>query len=334
MGIKKYIFFATILIVLCGLYVFTFQDGSYSVEFFGVPITLKIAIWVILPMVLLTLVSVFHLIYYYAKISIERRALLKDYEMFIKSSKQALLGKEFEPKYKTQWFLVANDMLSALRDPKKGFEKLQNDELKKICEDITNIQDNEFVNLKPYKLEDSNPLAVQNKLNELSKDPKKASEILRDCPDLQSDLCKKAFDVILKNGSFTEIRKYKFKLSAKDVANILKRNIDKEDDLFINEADIDELINDTQMNKDEYLEVAKILKKDINPDTLVTMFERIFNKDNNAGKAYIYILIELQMLEKAQDVLDNSDEDEYEEFKTYLFLREKGQKTDLKLLVK
>ncbi len=333
MGIKKYILFSIVLIALCGLYVFTFQDGSYSIEFFGVPIILKIAIWVVLPMALLAILSVFHLAFYYAKIAMQNRAIARDYELFVKASKQALLGKEFEPKYKTKWFLVANDMLTALKDAKQGSQKLENEELKKICQDIADINENKCVNIKPYKLDSDNPLVIKNRLNELSENPKAAQEILKNCKSLDDDLCKKAFEVVVNTASYTEIKRYELPLSPEDISVILKRNINKEDDLYINEGDIDNLINEVKMSQDEYLQIAKILKKDINPDTLVTMFEKMFHKDNNAGKAYIYILFELQMLDKAREVLQNTDESEYQEFRTYLFLRDKGQNIDMKLLV-
>lgn len=333
MGIKRYVFFAIILIALCGLYVFTFQDGSYSIEFFGVPVLLKIAVWVILPMVLLAVFSVLHLTYYYIKISFQRRALAKDYELFLESAKAALLGKDFTPKFKTPWFQTPNDMLKAIRSAKDGAKLLQDEELRKICEDISSIENKEHINIKSYKLDNENPLAIQNKLNELNQEPKTAQEILRNCTSLDSDLCKSAYDSLIKSGSYTEIRKYNFPLSPREVSAILKRNIDKEDDLYISETDIDNLINEVKMNEDEYVQIANLLKKETNPETLVAMFEKIFHKDNTAGKAYIYILFELQMIDKAREVLQNSEEEEYKEFKTYLFLRDNGQNTDLKLLV-
>ncbi len=334
MGIKKYMFFSMALIVLCGVYVFTFQDASYSIEFFGVPVALKIAVWVVLPMILLAIFSVFHLIFYSFKINMQNRALAKDYEMFLKSAKQALLGENFEPKYKTKWFLDANDMLLALRDAKRGLEVVKNEELKQVCKDVSDIENSEHVNMKFYKLDEKNPLAIKNRLNELEKNPKIASEILRSCESLDSDLAKRAFEILVSTASYTEIKKFNFPLSTKDISVILKRNIDKEDALYINEADIDSLINEVSMSEDEYLQIAKILKKEINPDTLVAMFENIFHKDTNAGKAYFYILFELQMIDKARELLDSTDENEYQEFKTYLFLRDSGQNTDIKLLIK
>ncbi len=334
MGIKKYLLSSIVLIALCGLYVFTFQDGNYSIEFFGVLVSLKIAIWVILPMVILALFSTAHLVFYYFKITMQNRALAKDYETFLKMSKRALLGKEIESNYKTKWFLDAHDMLIALKDAKKGHEVLKNEVLKKVCKDISDIENGECVNLRSYKLEQTNPLVIQNRLNELDKNPKIAGEILKNCDTLDDELCKKAFDVIINTASYTEIKRYTFPLTPKDVAVILKRNINKEDDLYINEADIDALINDVDMDQNDYMQIAKILKQEINPSTLVAMFEKIYHKENIAGKAYLYILFELQMIDKAREILQASDENEYEDFKAYLFLRDNEQNPDIKLLIK
>lgn len=331
MGVKKYIFFSFVLIALCGLYVFTFQDGSYLIEFFGVPITLKIAVWVVLPMALLAIFSVAHLLYYNMKVYMANRSLIKDYENYKQSCKLALLGEESNVTYKTDWFKLSNQMLSLTKSKKEGLKSLEDVELKKICEDLSNVENGEYVDLKHYKLKSDNPILIQNRLNQLSKEPKIASDILRECDGkLESELCKKAFQSLIDHGSFTEIKKYNFPLTAQNVITLIKRKLDKEDNLFIEDSQLDILIRETPMDKYEYLEVARMLKRELNPDTLVAMYENLYYNEQKAGKAYLYILFELQMLEKAREVLQNSDENEFKGYKTFLFLRDNGKNMDIK----
>lgn len=333
MGVKRYILFSVIFVAILGIYVYSFQGGSYMLELFGIPITLPIAAWVIMPVVLVIVFSVLHMMYYSMRVYMANRALGKDYDTFIESSKATLLGEKYQPKFKTEWFKLPNEMLTAISSPKDGTQKLNNEVLRDICSNVANIKEGEFVDIKQYKLSSDNPLTIQNKLNELKSNPKVASEILRSCSDLETPLCAIAFETLLKNASYTEIKKFNFPLNAKHVLILLKRYEDKEDDIYMNEDDIGALMRKVPMGQDEYVEAARLLKRTINPDSLVAMFDEIYHDNSEAGKGYLYTLFELQMLDRAREILQNSEEDEFQEFKTYLFLRDKGQNTDLKLLL-
>ncbi len=333
MGVKKYIFFSLVLIALCGLYVFTFQDGSYLIEFFGVPVTLKIAVWVVLPMLLLAVFSVLHIIYHNMKFYMSNRALIRDYETYKQACKSALLNEETNAVYKTEWFKLSNQMLSLLKSKEAAVEVLEDENLKKICEDLSNVQKGEYVDLKAYKLNNENPIFIENRTNQLKQDPKVAFDILRNCEKLETPLCQLAYNTLIKHGSYSEIKRVEFDLRGQDVITLIKRKLDKEDNLFIEDANLGELIENGDMTADEYVEVAKLLKRDINPDTLVAMFEKIYANEPKAGKAYFYTLFELQMIDRAREVLQNTDENEFEEFKILLFLRENGKNSDIKYFI-
>lgn len=330
MGIKRFVFLSFVLIALCGLYVYSLVNGWYLIKIFGIHVSLPISVWIILPMIVIAIASILHITYYGLKVFWANRALAKDCESFALASKAALLGEEYDAKYKTKWFLLPDEMLSALANAKKGTSRLSSENLKKICEDKVDIQEGKVVNLKQYKLNQDNELVIQNKLNQLNLEPKFCSEVLRSCQDIKSGLCKKAFEVLINTASYTEIKKFNFPLSANDIVVILKRNFNKEDDLFISDTDIDVQLAKTSLNADEYVAIAQVLKSNMNPDTLVNIFEKMHNQNHAATKAYIYVLFELQMLDKVRDVLQNADDGEFEEFETYLFLRENGKKADIK----
>lgn len=333
MGVKRYILFAIVLIAALGVYVYSFQGGSYMLEFFGIPITLPIAVWVVLPLVIFTLFSLFHLMYYSMRVFMANRALGKDYDTFIESSRASLLQEKYEPKYKTEWFKLPNNMLSAVNSPTEGSKKLSDENLRTICGDIESIEKGEYIDIKQYKLRSDNPLVIKNRFNQLKSEPKYASEVLRGCSDLESPLCKEAFSVLLENASYTEIKKFHFPLSSEHVLTLLQRHENKEDDIYMSDDDIHALMEKAPFDKDEYVKAARLLKRTMNPDGLVAMFEKLYNANHDAGKGYLYVLFELQMLDRAREILQNNEEDEYEEFRAYLFLRDNGQNTDLKLLM-
>lgn len=334
MGIKRYIFLMAIVIAVCGIYVYTFENSTYTLEFFGIPVTLQVALWITLPMVLVMVLSVAHMMFYGMKNYMTNRALGKDRENFISYSKSVLLGEESDVKFKTEWFKLPKEILQAVKNPVIGKSVLEDDDLKKVCEDISSVYDDgEYVNLKSYRLTDENPLNIKNKINQLDKEPKIASDVLRNCKDSESELCQKALNTLINNASYTEISKLNLPLTPLHVKTIVKRSIDKENELFMSEEQLDELLNSVQMSDNQYLEIARMLKKDMNPDALVAMFEKIYHKEAAAGKAYLYILFELQMLDKAREVLASSEDSEYSNFKTYLFLRENNKNADINIFL-
>ena len=73
MGLKKYIGFGLFFIILLGVYVYSFEGGKYTLNVVDVPISLPIAVWIILPVIMLFFASVAHLMFYgakkYAKVS-------------------------------------------------------------------------------------------------------------------------------------------------------------------------------------------------------------------------------------------------------------------------
>lgn len=334
MGIKRYIFLSIVVIILLGLYVFTFQTEDYMIEFFGIPVTLPIAVWVVIPMGVIVLFSVLHMMYYGVKAFFINRALVKDQDRFMECAKSLLLKQDCDISYKTEWFKLPTQMLTAVIDAKKGFDILENEQLKKVCEDVNAIEnEGEYVDIKSYRLPKDNQITIKNQYNRLKKEPKTAYDIVKSCSDLQTPLCIDAFDVLVSNASYTEIKKSNLPLNATQILTIMKRKNDENDDLFLDDNQVQELVNSIQMSEDEYLNIAKELKESLNPDILVNIFEKIYRENPVAGKAYLYVLFELQMMDEARTMLKQSDESEYEYFRIYLFLRDNNKNVDIDMFL-
>ncbi len=329
MGLRRYVFFAVVLVVLLGIYnVYVFQDKVYALNFFGTEITLPIALWVLVPAVILGFFSALHLMFYGFKNYVYNRSLLKDEDTFIQASKAALLGKSYEASFKTRWLSLPYQVLNVLSQKNPQIDKLENKDLKAICEDIALIKDKEYVNLKPYALSKDNPLFIQNTLNRLEKDPKSAAEVLKTCKESEK-LQKVAFDILLKHATYTEIKKQNIALSPSQIIDILKRNADEEDSFVIEDSEVDALINTEGFDAKDYIQIVKAVKNKLNPQSLVAMFEGLSAKYTEATKAYLYVLFELQMIDKVREILLNMDEEDGKNFEAYLFLRDNGKNIDI-----
>jgi hypothetical protein len=319
--------FATAL----GLYVYSFNGDSFTIELLGLSATLPVAIWAIIPIFTLIVASVLHMSFYYIVQLMEARSLKKDYESFLKFTKSVLLNEDAKVEYKTHWFELLTKLLSQMELKKDALtNEIDSDELKEVIELSNKIYNNEVVELKKYRLRQSNPLVIQNRLNSFSKNYKFAIEALEEKPDSSSKLFQAARDVVLKQGTFEEIERL-LELNTDESLTLFKRFIDNNDSLHMENDALEKTLLNSNFNKKDFTEAAKILKEKLTPDGLLALFERVYGIKPEASEAYLYILFELQMIDKAKEILYNSDAEEFEEFKLLLFLRDQGKQygTDL-----
>ena len=67
MRLGLYILASIVLMAMVGVFIYTINPNDYSNNFFGVYISMPVAVWVMLPMFLLMLASLVHMMFYGAK---------------------------------------------------------------------------------------------------------------------------------------------------------------------------------------------------------------------------------------------------------------------------
>lgn len=330
MGLKKYILFAIIFIVAVGAYVYSFNGDTYTLTFFGVPVSLKIAIWVVLPAAVLVIASALHMLFYSFKNYLTQRNLQKDYKTYLQYAKQHMLGNDIDMNFTTKWYDLPSRVLKHFKfDASKDASDINNEELKEVIESLRKIESGEFVSLKKFKLPKDNYFVKKNLLNKLSSDKKESENILKNCEDKSDEICKKAFEKYCEYASFGDIKKQGFKIERELFDKLLKRFEDSNDEFKLNVEDIKEQLNGYDLDKKEYLSYAKRLKKLLNPEAVLSIFETISNEKEEALQAYLYLLFEFQMIDKAREVLLSLRENECEKFRYILELKDCGKNFDI-----
>ncbi|NPA81243.1 MAG: fatty-acid--CoA ligase [Epsilonproteobacteria bacterium] len=333
MGFKKYMAAGLLLILIIGLYVFSFEGGKYTLDFFGIPITLPIAVWIIVPAFILYLFTLLHMMFYGAIDLSKKRALKKGHKNFIKATKNVLLGLDNNVQFKSEWLKLPGAILNIFNiDPRKRAKKVPNEEIQEILDLKEKLERGEVVDLSKYRLAKDNPLVLKNLENKLKKDKLYADGILKNCPDKSLPLCKEAFREFAKYASLDQIKKYEkegYKIDREIFDIIIDRFQNSDHPLNLTNDDIVELIKKLDFDKDDFIALAKKLKPRMNPDALIFLFERLFNEFPKASDAYLFILFELQMIDKVREILENSSIDEYVKFKHLLFLIDNGKNFDI-----
>lgn len=331
MKIRKFTIYSLIYIVLVGVLVFTINSGNYNFEILGYSFNFPVAFWIVLPTAIMAILAILHLIFNSFNIFLEKRSIKQDSANFDTLSKEILLGFETNKEFKTEFFETPLSLANFL-SPFTGLKeaKFKNETLQNIANLLIEIKNGKFVDLKKFKLPKTNPLFIKNELNHLECEPKYAIEILKNRTELNDEIGKKAYEILIKNGTWLEIKKFNFEKNKTQILEILDRFCNEEG-FEVAKDEIFALLNSQDFDKSQYFKIAQKLQQKIQPDTLVAMFEKISLDKNEAYEIYLYLLFEFGMLDKLREQLLNADESENEIFSNLLFLREQGRRIPAKI---
>ncbi len=334
MGLKKYFIFSVILIVAVVGFTFSLDLGEYNITLFDYSLTLPVLVWVILPISLLAIATYLHLMFYGLLNYLKQRAITKDYESMIKLIKSGLLEKNDEFKFKTTEFKNLSSILSSLKiDVKDNRFSSVDEELNKIVGNIQDIKNGKFVSDKSFKANETSSLSNQNILNKVDEQIDFAVDVLKKPENYSNEVVLKAFDNVLKEKSMTTMKKlYK---NVKLDKNMAKKLFEK--DVFNNEfglaqEEIIKIVKDLDYKKDDYLALAKNYETILKPDQNIALFEKLSTESEEATYAYLHVLFEYEMLDKAREVLANTKDNEYAPFKALIALKETGKHYNLEAI--
>lgn len=338
MYIKRYTIAALIFIILAGWYVYAFiTQDSMSLDFFGIPLpSLSIALWVVLPMILLYLASVFHMAFYSMLGSFKLRKYEKDYEKLIDAIIEAYLGKENRnhvfktPRYKLLGELVDNTVLfpSQILSADTANEKINN-----VIKLINNIKSGEVVELKKYSLPADNALVIQNERNRYKKGDISAEDILSHANKYDRNLCVEAYTDYVKTAPLYAIEKYKEFLTKEALFIILQRVNASENALEVSNDALLALFEKLDLDKNDYIKISTVLAGGMLPEQRIKLFETLSEEKDEAMDAYLYTLFDLEMLAPADEILENSQPNEYLNFKSYRALKECNKHFNINLFI-
>lgn len=338
MQIKRYTIVSFFFIVIVGLFIYNYvSKESTAIDLFGVPLpSLSIAIWAIVPLVIFYLASVVHISFYSLIGNFKLRKYDKDYEKLIDAIVDAYLGKlnrnhEFKtPKYKVLGLLIDNVTISSINDV--GLD-IDNEKIKNVLKLIEDIKNKEVVDLKKYALPYTNPLVIQNEKNRYIKGDISAEDILSHADKYDKSLCEEVYVDFCKTALLNMIDKYKMFLTKDALFEILARINANDNTLLITNDVLIDLLSGLDLSEADYLKMAAILSTSMIPEQRMKLFHVLSDIHEEAMSAYLFTLFDLEMLEPADEILENSQPQEYLNFKSYRALKECNRNFNINLFV-
>lgn len=326
MNLKNYTLFSFVYVCIIGLIALFNIGGVYSFSFLGWVYTLPSAVWVILPLILFFVATMAHIGYYGLVNYLKMNSYKNDYETLTEQITAKFLGQEEEKEYKNQEFkTIADFVLQCDIKPKSRF-KLNVSKIDKVAETIHRIEDlGEYVDIAKYRLSKENSLFQKNLANRIALEPKYAEEALKSC-DKMTWLCQKAFDTYVEFGDLKHIKKLDITPTKAIAIKLITRFSGEGGEEFeLDKEYVKELCALTKFVKEDYMSLARALIRKLNPDETLELFYLLSRDNLEATSAYIYVNLELEVIERAKELLALSDDDEFVEFKAFLCLKEKGK---------
>ena len=338
MKFKYYIGALFVFVVIIGLYVYSLSGVSYTyqIPFTATTITLPVAIWYIVPVLLFFIVVLLLEVSGKYRMWRKRTKYKNDYSLILQQIENQLLDKDESLKQPTMNRYKALSILlgNLTFDIKDGVPtKSGNARLDELIESLGDLKRGEYVNLKKYAPNSKSHFIKQNILNQIHSDEKFASEVLKKS-SYSLEYKQEAFKKLLTSETQNEtLRKYVSEVKfSKDLANeVLGMCYAKK--LEFDNDEIARLCLEVGFTKEDYLRLAQRMKECYEPSSWMSLFETLANQDEHAETAYFYVLLELEMNDEVRERLNAHPKNELLKVRAYMDLKDSGKKYPLELFL-
>jgi len=342
MYIKRYTVAALLLIGMVGGYVYVYvTKDTYSLNFFGINLpSMHIALWIIVPLGLLYVATILHMAFYGILNSLGNKKYEKDYDKVLDLIVDAYLGKkDRKHEFKTPTFSLLGRVLDNSTIFPNGqitfrYDNAQTKKIAEVLDIIDDIKAGKVVDLRPFNLQPENELVLQNNRNKYKTGEVPADVLLANSTNYDDDLRREVYADLVKTTSVSAIEKYKMLMTKDSLFTILSRiNADKETIELPNET-ILSFMKIVDLDKNDYVDISKLLSNsNMIPDQRLKLFELLLEENDEVTSAYLYTLFDLEMNSATDEILENSQPDEYVNFKAYRALKDCNKNFSIDLFI-
>jgi len=338
MRLGLYIIASIILMTIVGVFVYTMNPGYYSYDEFGFPINLPVAVWMVLPMLLLLIASVVHMMFYGTKNFFKFKKWEKDIVTLDDALYWSLLNEPKAHKFNLKPFKKTASLLSVSDLKVRG--EVSSDVSERLSEALTfisEIEDGHYVDLKAKKLDrilsKDNKIVQKNLSNRIEEDESFAEEVIVSHNLYSEKVFNEALEKFASTTNFLKARKHINKFNKESFFTLLNRVV-KDEELECDKVILDEFIValEPQFECVDYLQTAISTMQELSPDDNLAMWKGYQNRYSKAEIAYLYLLFDYEMIDEAGNYLEEHDESEFKRFRALYDLKKEHKKykiTDL-----
>ncbi|MDQ7085067.1 MAG: hypothetical protein Q9M36_09080 [Sulfurovum sp.] len=319
-----YIFATIALIAIIGALVYAVNPNKYLIEFMGLSFHFYIALWFILPMLLLFFFTLTHMFFYGLKTYLTLKKWNKDTLSLEDALYWSLVNEPKKQKYGIEGINSTAVLLSkaslTLSDNVEGLTE----KLSRVVHLIQKINNGEYVDLKEHKMDkvfkSGNPILIQNRLNCLLSHPSFVEGVMRASSEYSEIVQAEALAIFAQKSDFLQARKYANGFDAKNFLLMLER-IGNGNDLGLTIDILNDFVEAIPFQCADFIKIATISKKYFKPEDNLALFYGYQSQNEKAQNAYLYLLFEYELLEQVSNYLSEQGETEFIKFRALYTLK-------------
>lgn len=325
MRLGAYFFLGLIFIGMVGGGVYLLYPGSHSITLMGITLNLPIAAWVVLPLLILFLMTILHMVYHGARGYFQRRRWVRDAQELQEALYWSLLQEPKEHLYHMPAMKEGAPLLNVSRLEVVGNIHGLSDKLMKTVEWVKKIENGEYVDLRSKKVERflsrENPLLIRNLFNRIDHEREFAETVLQTREVYADEVARKALDRMVEREDLSKLSKY-IGFMDKSHLHILLDRVDRKEDIGLTPATARIFTERLELECSDYVRLMHTTLKRFTPDENLKLFKELAAEKEKAQNAYLYLLFEYEMIDRARKFLEEHDEMEFKPFRALLILKE------------
>jgi hypothetical protein len=336
MRLGLYIFASLTLTAIIGAFAYTLNPNYYIVEMMGINFNFPVAVWLILPMILLLIFTIIHMLFYSLKGYFKLKKWQRDAETLDDALYWSLVN---EPK--KQKFAITDISNSAVLLSKSSLQSHDNVEglsprLAKVSNLINKIKNGEYIDLKEHKMAkvftEGNPLLVQNRLNRLESDERFVEEVMKSASSYSDLVKEQAVEIFAQKATFFKARQYAKVFDVKNFLVMLER-VNEEEEMGLSREILSDFVSSLKLSCANFVKIANITKKQFRPDENLALFKQYQSENPKAQNAYLYLLFEYELLDEVSNYLEEHEENEFIKFRALHELKKEHKNYKLEDLI-
>jgi len=336
MRLGLYIFAALTLTAIIGAFAYTINPNNYIVEMMGINFNFPIAVWLILPMLLLLAFTIVHMLFYSLKSYFKLKKWQRDAATLDDALYWSLVNEPKEQKY-----AIADIASSAALLGKSSLTTSDNVEglsprLAKVLNLINKIKTGEYIDLKEHKMakifNEGNPLLIQNRLNRLESDDKFVEEVMKSSSSYSDMVRAQALEIFAAKETFFKARKYAKVFDVKNFLIMLEK-VNHEEEMGLTREILTDFVSTLKLSCTDFVKIADTTKKQFAPNENLALFKQYQADNPKAQNAYLYLLFEYELLDGVAAYLEEQEEGEFIKFRALYELKKENKNYKLEDLI-
>lgn len=316
---KYYLLFFFVFCLLVGGGIYTLNPSPISVNLFSYELSLPLSLWILGSVGIFFAVSLFFFANHWIGKFLSTYRQEKDFNRLVDQIHDQILQKTpAHTFYRTQAFQTLSKILQRVKlEPSLESSPSQNLRIDQLLLELESLKKGGVIKTP---LQNNTPLWVKNTQNKIHADLKFAQKVLEGDYDASLKQC--ATLQLIQNGTLNE------KIIQKIICQDLNQNDAKDIvDLFLDkgyklgQAELITLL--AKFDSKALIAFFNKHKHSFDPDFCVKLFSQLAQEKEEAKSAYVYVLIDFSMFDKAKEFL--RDHEELILPKAYIELKESGK---------